>query len=128
MSLTFLSGPLSALFLFIQAGSTLSGHLAVTLLAQAAAVAVPAAFAAAPPLWFCILCPGKPRPRVTAGELLSGKAALATQSPKTSPSSDLPAAILGLAAPLIINFGLGELAAVLCSRLELDDTQCFDLM
>lgn len=42
----------------VQAGSALSGHLVVQLCVQAVAVAVPAAFAAAPPLWFCVLCPG----------------------------------------------------------------------
>ena len=36
--------------------------------------------------------------------------------------------LLGLIAPLAINFGLGELAGVLCTKLQLDDTQCFDLM
>ncbi|GAX86300.1 hypothetical protein CEUSTIGMA_g13712.t1 [Chlamydomonas eustigma] len=37
-------------------------------------------------------------------------------------------AVLGLIAPLAINLGLFELAGIICSRLQLDDTQCFDLM
>jgi hypothetical protein len=40
----------------------------------------------------------------------------------------LQAAALGLIAPLAINFGLFELAGIICSRLQLDDAQCFDLM
>lgn len=40
----------------------------------------------------------------------------------------LPAAVLGLVAPLIINFGLGEIASIICGRLQLTDEQCFDLM
>ncbi len=46
------------------------------LLAPAASFAVAAAFAAAPPLWFCIVCP----------------------------------AVLGLAAPLIINVALNQVS------------------
>lgn len=34
--------------------------------------------------------------------------------------------VLGLAAPLLINFGLGALAGELCNVLHLSDDQCFD--
>ena len=40
-------------------GVNCSGSTAVHLMAQALTLAVPAAFAAAPPLWFCLLCPGE---------------------------------------------------------------------
>lgn len=75
-----------------QAQATAAGT--VELLGPALAAAIPAAFAAAPPLWFCILCP----------------------------------ALLGLAAPLVINFGLGQLAGAICTQMQLPDDQCFDLM
>lgn len=77
-----------------QTSSFLTAPLAAQVLVQALAIAVPAAFASAPPLWFCVLCP----------------------------------AVLGLIAPLAINLGLGDLAGVICSRMQLDDDQCFDLM
>eukprot|EP00195_Chlamydomonas_chlamydogama_P016048 CAMPEP_0202890416 /NCGR_PEP_ID=MMETSP1392-20130828/825_1 /ASSEMBLY_ACC=CAM_ASM_000868 /TAXON_ID=225041 /ORGANISM="Chlamydomonas chlamydogama, Strain SAG 11-48b" /LENGTH=349 /DNA_ID=CAMNT_0049573977 /DNA_START=63 /DNA_END=1112 /DNA_ORIENTATION=- len=81
----------------LQAGTQQAVHSVAslpTLLAPVLAVAIPTAFAAAPPLWFCILCP----------------------------------AVLGLLAPLAINFGLGQLAGVICDTMKLPDDQCFDVL
>ncbi len=37
-------------------------------------------------------------------------------------------ALLGLLAPLAINFGLGEAAAAVCTHMSLPDDQCYDLL
>ncbi|GFH28585.1 uncharacterized protein HaLaN_27100 [Haematococcus lacustris] len=36
--------------------------------------------------------------------------------------------VLGLAAPLLINIGLNQLAGQLCTNMDLPDDQCFDLL
>lgn len=36
--------------------------------------------------------------------------------------------VLGLLAPIIINFGLGEVMGAVCSHYQLPDEECFDLM